>query len=375
MKNAAPRMTPDGEALVASYLHNRAYIMGTPLAGTFELTPRCNFSCRMCYVHENAEPEKELTAEEWIALGQTARDAGMLFLLLTGGEPMLRKDFAQIYTSLRKLGLMISINTNGSLLTDELFELFQRYPPTKINVSLYGADDETYRNLCGNPSFDAVRKNILRLKAAGFQVKLNCSVTPYNVRDVVRIYDFAKEHDLRIQSTCYMYPPVRVNGRCFGDAPARFTAADAAKYTLLCREQYLTSKQLALSADYPVEECGAECGESMSCRAGRTTFWVTWKGQMMPCGTFPTDKAYDIRTVGFEKAWELVRQDVLQVRMPKECAGCSLKKHCVACAAACVAESGDSAVKPEYICEMTHHLHNLTAEKYPMKGENNETES
>lgn len=375
MKNAVPRMTPDGEVLVSSYLHNRALAMGTPLAGTFELTPRCNFSCRMCYVHENGKPEKELTAEEWISLGQKARDAGMLFLLLTGGEPMLRKDFAQIYKALRKMGLMISINTNGSLLNDELFELFRQYAPTRFNISLYGANDETYRNLCGNASFDVVRKNILRLKEAGFQVKLNCSVTPYNAHDVVKIYDFAKEHELRIQSTSYMYPPVRVNGGCFGDAPARFTAEDAAKYTLLCREQFLTPEQLAMSANHPVEDCDAECGEPMSCRAGRTTFWVTWKGQMTPCGTFPTDKAYDIRALGFEKAWEQVRQDVLQIRMPKECAGCSLKKQCVACAAAAVAESGDSTVKPEYICEMIHRLHDLTAEKYPMKGEMYETES
>lgn len=369
MKNSVTRMTPSGETLISAYLHQRANEAGVPLAGTFELTPRCNFSCRMCYVHENVSPSLEMSAQEWIELGRTARDAGMLFLLLTGGEPMLRKDFAQIYSELRKLGLMITINTNGSLLTDEILDAFLRYPPTRVNITLYGGSSETYRSLCGNPAFETVTANILRLVDAQIPVKINCTVTPYNAHDAVKIHDFAKEHQLQIQSTCYMYPPVRVNGCQYGEAPARFTSEDAAKYMLLCREQTLTPEQLAASVYSPVEDdCTRECGDPMSCRAGRTTFWVTWDGKLMPCGTFPTTGSYDLKTMGFLQAWQRIRQDILQVRMPKECAGCGLKNRCIACAAACVAESGDTTIKPEYICRMIHRLYELTEEKYGAGG-------
>ena len=376
MKNTITRTTASGEALVSAYLHARANAAGVPLAGTFELTPRCNFSCRMCYVHENVDPAMELSAKEWIELGKQCRDAGMLFLLLTGGEPFLRQDFGEIYTHLRRLGLMVSINTNASLLTDELLDVLRRDPPTRINVTLYGASEQTYQNLCRNAAFETVKANVLRMKDANLPLKINCSVTPYNAQDIEYIHDFAKSNSLQIQSTSYMYPPVRVNGGQFGQAPERFTPEEAAECMLRCREQLLTPEQLAESAYSPVEEdCSRDTGDPMACRAGRTSFWVTWNGRMMPCGTFPTEISYNLRAIGFPEAWQRIRQDTALVRMPKECAGCGLKEQCIVCAAACVAETGDTTTKPEYICKMIHRLRELTAEKYPQKEKHDEAKS
>lgn len=108
------------EPRLSSYLHARACRSGTPLAGNFELTARCNFNCKMCYVHLTAEEQqrrgRELTAEEWLAIAQEARSRGMLFLLLTGGEPLIRKDFRYLLTELKKMGLLVSVNSNGSLI-------------------------------------------------------------------------------------------------------------------------------------------------------------------------------------------------------------------------------------------------------------------
>lgn len=96
------------EPRLSSYLHARACRSGTPLAGNFELTARCNFNCKMCYVHLTAEEQqrrgRELTADEWLAIAQEARSRGMLFLLLTGGEPLIRPDFRYILTELKKWG-------------------------------------------------------------------------------------------------------------------------------------------------------------------------------------------------------------------------------------------------------------------------------
>ena len=99
------------EPRLSSYLHARACRSGTPLAGNFELTARCNFNCKMCYVHLTAEEQqrrgRELTADEWLAIAQEARSRGMLFLLLTGGEPLIRKDFRYLLTELKKMGLLV----------------------------------------------------------------------------------------------------------------------------------------------------------------------------------------------------------------------------------------------------------------------------
>ena len=135
---------PIGRALTA-----RANRLGIPLHGTFELTSRCNFSCRMCYVHNmqnSAELKKrELTAAQWLEIAEEAKRCGTLFLLLTGGEAMLREDFAEIYCKLSVMGFRIVVNSNGSMLTDEILDCFRKYPPGRVNVSVYGASEETYR--------------------------------------------------------------------------------------------------------------------------------------------------------------------------------------------------------------------------------------
>ncbi len=367
MSNENRQKSLNGEPLLSAYLHSRGVARGIPVAGNFELTARCNFNCKMCYVHQqHCTGEGELSAEEWIRIGRDACECGMFFLLLTGGEPFLRPDFAYIYTELRKMGLMISINTNASLLTDELLEVFKKYPPVRFNVSLYGGDNETYRSLCGVNAYDVVTRNIRKLKEAGFCVKINCSVTPYNAEDVPKIYGFGKELGIPVQATTYMYPPVRVNNCQYGEAPARFSAFEAAKYQLLCREQYLTPEQLAGAIHALPEgeaDCAGELGEPIRCRAGRTAFWLTWDGRLLPCGMFPNE-GYSVPELGFREAWLRTRTDTSRLRMPAACTNCERKDRCISCAAACYAETGSTEIRPDYICQMMEHLEKLTREKY-----------
>ena len=353
------------EPVLSAYLSAKAAARGIPLSGTFELTSRCNFNCKMCYVHDNACRE-ELSADEWIELGRRAVERGMVFLLLTGGEPLLRKDFKQIYSGLKRLGLMITVNTNGSLIDEEMVDFFVKDAPLRLNISLYGASEDTYRNLCGNTSFGTVIENIRRLREKGIAVKLNCSVTPDNVTDIPQIYRLAKEIGVPVQATSYMFPPVRINGCRYGEAPNRFTAREAAEAQLLCQEQYMTAEQLALSFDarpVPDMDCtGAEPGP-MHCRAGKSAFWIKWNGHMLPCGMLPGE-GYSLRELGFDGAWEAVRRQCVEAREPAQCTNCPKRERCPACVASCMAESGDSTIRPQYVCEMISYLDELKSKKY-----------
>lgn len=134
------------EPRLSTYLHTKAAAKGVPVSGTFELTPRCNLACRMCYVRMSVAEERaagcELTADEWLRIAEAARAKGMLFLLLTGGEPLVREDFRPLFTELKKMGFMISINSNASLINDDWLEFFAKEPPFRFNISLYGAQNE-----------------------------------------------------------------------------------------------------------------------------------------------------------------------------------------------------------------------------------------
>ena len=77
--------------------------------------------------------------------------SGVLFLLLTGGEPLMFPDFRRLYLELRQRGMILTVNTNGTLLDEEWAEFFGENKPRRINITLYGADDEAYRKLCHYP--------------------------------------------------------------------------------------------------------------------------------------------------------------------------------------------------------------------------------
>ena len=356
----------DQEPLWSTYMHQKASALGLPFTGNFELTAKCNFNCRMCYVHDNTKPDA-LSAEDWLRIAEEARDAGMVFVLLTGGEPLMHKDFKEIYKGMKRLGLLISINTNGSMFTDEYMEFFRKDPPLRFNISLYGGSNETYKALCGRPAFDTVVHNIRKLKAAGIQVRINASITPYNKDDIQAIYQAGRELEVPVKGTTYMFPPVRVNGGQFGDAPHRFSPHDAARYMLQCREQYLTPDKLAALGQGALppetDDCVDGSGEHVKCRAGRSTFWITWDGRMLPCGMFPTE-GYSIPEMGFTKAWESVRAYVASLTLPAACTGCPQRARCPVCAAAALCETGNTSTRPAYICEMTRELHHVTREKY-----------
>lgn len=354
------------ESPITEYLHAKASRLRTPISGTFELTPVCNMSCRMCYVRMTKKEQEAIrpliSAEEWIKLGKTAKDNGLLFLLLTGGEPFSRPDFKEIMQALHKMGLVISINSNGTLIDEKTVEWLKETPPSRINMTLYGTSDETYARLCGNPHGFTQATNAIRLlREAGITVKLNCSVTPYNVCDLDGIIEFAKREDLVIQATSYMFPPLRRDETKIGQND-RFSPEEAAYYSARIEmllngedaflERVKRNDFSALTADME-EDCGEIEGEGIRCRAGKCSYWVTWDGRMLPCGMLPQG-GVNVFERGFEAAWKEAMAYSDGIRLPARCKDCGIKDTCRACASMVYTESGDFCKVPDYRCKMAH---------------------
>lgn len=354
------------EPRLVEFFHRKAEKTQTPISGTFELSPLCNMDCRMCYVKMTKQQQENIsrlrTNEEWLNLAKQARDEGMLFLLLTGGEPFLVENFKDLYIELHKMGFCISINTNGTMIDESVVEWLKRYPPMRINMTLYGASDETYERLCRNPKgFTQATKAISLLKENNIQVKLNCSVTPYNKDDLKLIIDFANANDLIVQPTAYMFPPLRKDKTMIGKND-RFTAEESALYGAYISayqsgyenfKKYIESGEL--EEIYGIDdECSIIEGDKMRCRAGITSFWMTWEGKMLACGMLPND-GLDPWEVGFKKAWEYANESVKSIRLPIKCNRCAKKKLCKACAAMVYTETGCYDKVPQYRCDMTNY--------------------
>lgn len=351
-----------------SHLFKQAAVRGTPLSGTFELTSRCTLNCKMCYIHRSPNCREAMSGEKdtswWLDLARTARDRGMLLLLLTGGEPLVRKDFREIYLECRRLGFLVTVNTNGTLIDDETVKFFKENPPQRLNITLYGTSPETYGALCGDEgAYEKVIYAVKALKEAGVSIKLNYSITPYNEADSLKAYDLAKELGVHIQPVSYMFPPLRAveQGEAVRLSPEKAAQAhfNWQKHHFPDPADFKHFLELTKKGEAPREfpdDCLDSSGERINCRAGSTTFWVTHDGKMTPCGMM-VEPAVAIDS--FDDAWQYIRTARENIHLPAKCKTCSIRKFCDICAAVSYAETGTFDGVPTYVCQKAEEYNRL----------------
>lgn len=351
---------------LTDFIYSKASREKIPVSGTFELSPVCNFSCRMCYVRKTKQevrnsPRRLMSLDEWLKIAKEAREAGMLYLLLTGGEPFLWPDFWELYEKLAQMGFLISINTNGSLIDEAAVERLKKIPPKRINITLYGAGDTTYEALCRvKGMFAKVDSAIAALQEAGIPVKLNCSLTPYNVGDLQKLVRYSEEKKLVLQIATYMFPPIRRDVSMVGNNEVRFTPEEAAGYRLEClKEQfgeekyyaYLRSIEQGYSPPPGLDEsCVDPLDGKIRCRAGKAAFWITWDGWLTPCGLMNQPEV-DLRKKSFSEGWRQLVEISEGLATSGLCARCSNQEICHPCAAMALAETGSTQKVPEYLCK------------------------
>jgi len=117
-----------------------------PWSCQWELTCRCNLRCVMCYTDCFNRPDKiqdELPTNEIIRIMDELAEAGCLELCLTGGEPLARQDFFEIYAHAKQKGFLVTIFTNGTLITDVIADRLAALPPHRIEISFHGLTDSS----------------------------------------------------------------------------------------------------------------------------------------------------------------------------------------------------------------------------------------
>lgn len=304
---------------------------GFPLYGSFELTSRCNLDCKMCYVHNqdsNHCASQELTTDQWKQLMDNAINAGMLFALLTGGECLLRKDFKDLYLHLHKKGVIVSVNTNGALINDDYVEFFRTHKPERIQISLYGSNEDQYERVTRHRRFNAVLSGIQKLKNAGVNVEIAITPNAYMKDDFEGVFKLVKDEKLNYQVSNVLIAPRE--GEM--DTTCNLTEEDRIHITkIMASVMGTASNPNRTSAPAPLP-----CGESstqesgMPCNAGTIRFFLTWQGKMLPCVSMP-DIFIDAMTNSFETCWTYIRDTMKEVKRPIECTGCVYEHVCALC--------------------------------------------
>ena len=342
-------------------VHN-ARSMRRPISASFELTCRCNLKCKMCYVAEAADNkkarERELSAGQWIKLAEMAREAGVLYLTLTGGEVFLRKDFKEIYHALTSMGFLIQIYTNGTLITPEIAKWLGKTPPLLVSYTVYGDSPETYERICGvREGYERVRNSIKLLHDEGVNFEIKTTAVHGNWREFNEIATLAKEYGVIYGIVNYISP--RREGCNTDPVGQRMTPEELVEHDALriaYNKANYTHNVGVVNDEYDsvVPELNGtedDKNDAFYCQAGKSGFWLTWDGRMTPCGLMSEPVVYPLET-GFEEAWEELKKAVGKIPPCWECKECDKKDDCFYCPARLKLETGQYDKPAPYLCEI-----------------------
>lgn len=315
-----------------------------PLKATFELTPFCNFNCVMCYVRLTEAQSKKygelLSADEWLKIARQAKEEGTLNLTLTGGEPFLHPEFWKIYEELNKMGFLITILSNGSLIDDSVMEKFRIYGmPYAMKLTVYGASDETYYKTCGSKDgFTRISKAIKLLKQANVPLTLTSTIVKENAHDLNKIYAFARNYNLPLQHTVSVMKSSRNEN----------SAIETSRFSFDEFSSELTREALEKSKFPPLESPFAWCASK------NMSFWMTWNGNMQLC-SFMNNPCVPY-SGSFRDDWMKLLQKLDEIKTPEECKKCEWSMFCQRCPGILCAESGNPGCVSDSLCSMAKRL-------------------
>lgn len=327
-----------------------------PLSGSIELTLRCNLRCRHCYIHAPAAAEGEMDAARAMKVLDALADAGVLCLLVTGGEIFLRRDFRELYLHARRRGFLMTLFTNATRVDDNLADFLAAQPPRRVEISVYGHTAATYERITGVPgSFAAFRRGLDRLMARGLPVYLKTMILRSNVHEFAAIRDWAVSLGVP-----FRYDAV-VNARLDGGPEPFAERLDPAE---VARLQVEADEGPKNPADWRKKTEGwGRDPRLFRCGAGKVTFHVDPRGMLHPCLMWRRDP-YDL-LAGSVAGWHRHLASLLQKPAPAAslCATCLDRTMCLNCAATSALEAAAPGLPADYYCEVCHDRVTLSAEK------------
>ena len=330
-----------------------------------ELTERCNNDCIHCSINLPAEDadarERELTTADIQAILTEAAALGALSVRFTGGEPLLREDFSELYLFARRLGLKVILFTNARLITSELAGLFARIPPLQpIEVSVYGLKKASYEAVSRVPeSFGEFWQGVELLRAHRIPFVVKGALLPPNREEM-------KDFEAWAATLPAMDSPPRYamhfDLRCRRDSPGknrliqrlRISPPDGVGVLRRHGSSYLKEMR---------QFCGKFMGPAgdrlFACGAGHGPC-VDAYGNVQACLSLRhPDTVCPLKSVSLKDALTNFFPRLRQARATNphylaRCARCFLKGLCEQCPAKSWAEHGTLDTPVEYLCQVAH---------------------
>lgn len=332
-------------------LRRRLAGMRVPLGGTIELTRRCNNRCAHCYINlpagDRAAQAEELKENAWKRILDEAAEAGCLYLLFTGGEPLLRPDFGTIYEHARRRGFLVTLFTNGTRLTEETADLLAAMPPRCVEVTLYGATRMTWERVTGVPgSYARSLAGIERLRRRGVRLRLKTTLSRLNHHELVGMRKLAASFDVPFRFDALL------NARLDGSRKPLSLRLSPEEVVALDLEDPERVRALRETVPGPSPDALGR----LACGAGFHAFAIDPCGRLRRCALSGEEAGFDLRRGSFREGWEggVACERSRPVGTESPCSACGLIDLCGACPEAVRLECGEESAPVAFLCRVAH---------------------
>ncbi|MFH1601429.1 MAG: radical SAM protein [Candidatus Shapirobacteria bacterium] len=284
------------------------------------MTGQCNLNCSHCYAQEERK-KANLSLRKVKNIIDQLVENGCLFLQLTGGECLVRKDFKEIYLYLKQVGIIPSVSTNATLLNNDLIRVFERYPPYQIIVSLYGSTGSVHDQITRvDGSFRKTLINVHKLKKASLFVWFSAIVMKENFTQVGAMEKLAERNKIPIIFYPFLIPRLNKD-----QSPLAHSLSDKRCVWILgVSKKNKSFRQTKLPKRTPEELL-------YPCNAGWHSFHINAEGKIYIC-KMERDLGYSLIKNSFKYSWpRLIKIRNLKLRLPKMCLDCQEKKECRVC--------------------------------------------
>lgn len=314
----------------------------------FEITPKCNFSCVHCYLHDHHTSE-ELAYEEIIQIIDILYEKEVLFLTLTGGDVFTRKDFLDIYLYAKKKGFIIEIYTNGALLSDEILDVFDKYPPLLVDISLYGSCEETYKKVTGVAgAFNKVMSNIEKMLEKNIRVSLKAPVINIYYDELPQIKAISEKYGLPFRTGFEIFPSIDNDSSVQNYA---VTLKDSLAYEF----KEFDKKPRTFGEEWETELVDLLKDKPLfRCKLGRASCAIDYEGKMCPCMSF-RHAGERLTLENFDRLWlQFGEYPKMRASDDYKCLRCKAYDFCDICPAMMQFVHGDLEYVEEHFCKSAH---------------------
>jgi radical SAM protein with 4Fe4S-binding SPASM domain len=328
-----------------------------PLGGTIEVTRRCPHACVHCYnnlpLTDEEARRNELTYEEHCRVLDEITEAGCLWLLYTGGEIFARKDFLDIYAYSKQKGLIVTLFTNGALITPEIADFLVKWRPFAIEITLYGRTKETYERITGIPgSFERCMRGIHLLMDRGLPLELKTVVLTLNKHEVWDMKRFA-EQDLGLEFKFDAMINARIDCS-LSPLEVRLTPLEVVELDLRDPKRAEEWKKFAERLN-GYQNPPEHKNKLYQCGAGVISFAIDPYGKLNLCALSSGDK-WDLRRGSFHQGWEvfLLEESRKKIKKNTKCWACEIKDMCGMCPANAELENENPEMPVDFLCQVAH---------------------